>query len=174
MLLALALTSAAAGAQSQRARVVLPGFVGAVTMDTTGLMVRYASPREKTLQVAAEALAELGMEVQRDDALGIVGNTGLKVVRRFAGYQLSQLLDCGARDRGPNADFYRVNMALLALVTAARDDSTELRFAFAAGAQSLGGGLGDPVSCSSSGKLEERLFAFATARLGRGTAPTNR
>lgn len=131
-------------------------------------------PPGSALSAARPAFAELGIAVEADSVRGLIGNLRLQTQRRFVGQQMSRLLDCGVRDQGPNADFYRINMALMALTTPAGGDSTDVRVAFAAGAQAFGGPLADPVPCTSTGALQLRLFDLMAARSGRGTPPSHR
>lgn len=154
-----------AGAQESRPSVLLPGFHGVVRLDTVGVATEFDAPAERVMSALQEAFVDLGVEPDVDMAKGYVGKFDLKATRRFAKTQLSRLLDCGVRDKGPNADFYRVHMALLGMVKPGANGRTNLRIALAAGAQDHSGALADPVACGSSGKLEERMRAFVQGKL---------
>lgn len=155
-------------AQTPRATVVLPGYRTPVWMDTTGQTRTFRAAAKDVFDATAAVLDSLAIPVAtRQPAAGLVGNAQIKTQRRFAGQRLSRWLDCGAGARGPTADVYQVSLALLAMLRAAGPDSTELRVAFAAGAQDFSGPLGDPISCSSSGALEERILGLVGQRLGR-------
>lgn len=153
-----------AGAQDSRPSVMLPGFRGMIRLDTVGVATEFDASAERVMSALREAFVELGVQPDVDLAKGYVGKLDLKATRRFAKERLSSLLDCGVRDKGPNADFYRVHMALAGMVKPGANGKTSLRIAFAAGAQDSGP-LGDPVACGSSGQLEERVRAFVHGRL---------
>jgi hypothetical protein len=155
------------GAQQPRAKVILPGFRAPVWMDTTGQSRTLDAPAGTVMDAVAAVFSasELPMEVRDDRAL-ILGSFQVKTQRRFAGERLSQLLDCGVGTRGPNADAYRVHLALVALLTV-QGEKTQLRVAFAAGAQDFAGPLADPVSCSSTGRLETRVLDAVEQMLRR-------
>jgi hypothetical protein len=59
-----------------------------------------------------------------------------------------------------------VHLALVALLTV-QGEKTQLRVAFAAGAQDFAGPLADPVSCSSTGRLETRVLDAVEQMLRR-------
>lgn len=155
----------AAGAQESRPSVSLPGFRGMIRLDTVGVATEFDATAERVMTALQEAFVDVGVQPDVDVAKGYVGKFDLKATRRFAKTQLSSLLDCGVRDKGPNADFYRVHMALLGMVKPATNGKTSLRIALAAGAQDYSGALADPVACGSSGKLEERMRAFVQEKL---------
>lgn len=165
-LIGLCLTVLVAQAQD-RPRAILPGFRGAVYMDTIGT-VRAVAARPLTILAALDtAMRELGVEAQTDAAHHLVGNMLIKTQRRLGKVPLSRYLDCGLRERGPNADFYRVHLAVVGQATPRGADSTDLRLAVAAGAQDFAGPLADPVSCTSTGLLEERLMDLVRTRIAR-------
>ena len=163
-LLAAAPLAAQSGA---RPTVTLPGYRGLVFLDTVGVVREFTAPAAAVTKALEWAFTELGINVQADEARGLVGNLQIQTQRRFARTPMSQLLDCGFRDRGPNADFYRIHLALMGIVAAKGEKSTSLRIAFAAGAQDFSGPLGDPIACGSTGKLEERILGFVAKQLGQ-------
>ena len=153
-------------AQSPRATAILPGFRSPIWMDTTGQVRTFAGPRDRVFAAVDSAMTSLGIPLDiRDAASGVVGTGRLKTQRRLAGVPMSRWLDCGVGARGSTADVYQVSLALLGMVRARQADSVEVRVAFAAGAQDFSGPLGDPISCSSTGALEERVLNAVAARL---------
>lgn len=155
------------GAQQPRVTAILPGFRTPVWMDTTGLVRVFPAPRERALDAVGRVLKDAGIELEvRNADAGLIGNGRIKTQRRFAGDRISAWLDCGAGGRGMHADTYRVSISILGMVRAITPTSTEVRLAFAAGAQDFAGPLGDPISCSSTGRLEERLLGKMAALLG--------
>lgn len=154
-----------AGTQDSRPSVSLPGFRGMIRLDTVGVATEFDASPERMMGALREAFVDIGVEPDVDLAKGYAGKLDITATRRFAKTRLSQLLDCGVRDKGPNADFYRVHMALLGMVKPAANGKATLRIALAAGAQDLTGTLADPVACGSSGYLEERMRGFVKGKL---------
>lgn len=152
-------------AQQSRPSVSLPGFRGLVRLDTVGTAVDFDDPADRVMSVLQEAFTDIGVQPDVDAAKGYVGKFDIKTQRRFAKVQLSSLVECGSGSKGPNADFYRVHMALLGMVTPGANGKTNLRIAVAAGAQDFAGPLADPIACSSTGKLEERMRTFIAGKL---------
>ena len=164
--LAVALAAAPIAAQQPRATAILPGFRSPVWMDTTGQARVLAAPRDRVFAAVDSALQSLGIPLEiRAPGAGLVGTGKLKTQRRLAGVPMSRWLDCGVGARGATADVYQVSLALLGMVRPVGADSVELRVALAAGAQDFSGPLGDPISCSSTGALEERVFTAVASRL---------
>jgi hypothetical protein len=156
-------------AQGPAISVLLPGYRSAVAMDTVP-GVRFVFPQGATrvLDAAATALAEAGVPpVLRDSSHGVVGNLQLQVIHRLGPTPLSRIVDCGPAQGGQKADFYRVHLALVVRVGQAPREGATMVVQLAAGAQALGGPLADPIGCSSTGALEERLRARVEALLAR-------
>lgn len=164
--LLLLFVGATLGAQTPRATAILPGYRSPIWLDTTGQARTFAGPRDRVFAAVDSALGSLGIALDvRDAASGLVGTGRLKTQRRLAGVPMSRWLDCGVGARGSTADVYQVSLALLGMVRTRPADSVEVRVAFAAGAQDFSGPLADPISCSSTGALEERILNAVATRL---------
>ncbi len=140
-----------------------PGFTFHVSLDTVGRAAAGAAPRAAAFRALRAVYAEL--KVPRTDVDSVAGGLGtLRLIRTqsLGSYPLSRLLDCGRGMSGPVADNARVQMALVTFVAAGGADSTSVRTALVASAQSLDGASGDRAVCSSTGFLEswmrERLL----------------
>ena len=59
---------------------------------------------------------------------------------------------------GPNADAYRVTLAIAALIDATGPNTSRLRLTVLAGAESTEGASKTAVACATSGVLEERIL----------------
>ena len=153
----LAAAWAAPAAAQSLPRVWLPGYRDPVAFDTLGGRYTLLAPPAAVYSVAAAVLERAGIEVTyRDSLRAIVGNPAIEKKRRIAKSPLSRFLNCGNGFSGPNADSWGVTMALLVSARAA-DDGTALRIGFAAGARDLSGPSKDPVTCGSTGALEELI-----------------
>jgi hypothetical protein len=92
-----------------------------------------------------------------DSVTGIIGNLRLVKSRTLGGKPMSNWLNCGGDVSGPLANTGRVTLALVSLVIP-QGDSTAIRTALIAAAQSMEGAQRDAVSCYTSGQLEQQMF----------------
>ena len=156
-----------ATAQSFRVLVTLPGWSRhPMALDTVSTPYEIDAPARRVFHEFANALDELKVKItERDSAGGLVGNAQLQQRHVFAGFPLSKLVGCGLGATGPNANSYLVHMALMGFIDSVGPSKTRIRIAFAAGALDTGGAAKEPVSCGSTGVLEERLAALVKQRL---------
>jgi len=81
---------------------------------------------------------------------------------------MSAWIRCGEGLTGPNADSWRISMAVLSQVERAANDSSRVRTITVASARNMAEGSANPMMCASSGRLEEvinqKVLALATGR----------
>ena len=154
--------------QPYRARVWLPAYNNVVALDTIAVRSEFAAPRLEAFQVTAAVMeTELKLELKvRDSTAGIVGNMEMVKMRSLGRTQLSRYVSCGMGMTGPNADSYRVFLALIAFVDTVPDKGVRLGVSLAAAAQDLQGSSKQPVKCSSTGALELQIRKSVAARFG--------
>ena len=164
--MALSLSASALGAQYARVRVWPPGFQTQLALDTIGLPNEIAAPIGKTYGAVIAAFDELKIPLDTRDSLrGIVGNLMLVRTRSMAGSQLSRWFNCGTGLTGPNADSWRMYIAVAAILDRQAADKTQLRIGMVAGAQDMQGNAKEPVACSTSGALEAKILELVKARV---------
>ena len=98
-----------------------------------------------------------------DSTSGIVGNPGFQHTGALAGQRMSAWIGCGEGMTGPNADSWRITMALLSSVEGAGKDTTRLRTVIVATAQNLAQGGRTPTQCNTTGQLEGQIHAKVQA-----------
>lgn len=159
--------TAMAKAQDFRVRVTLPGWSRhPLALDTVAAPFVLDAPKAKVFAAYAAAMEELKIPIEeRDQPNGTVGNAALQVRFNFAGYPLSKLVGCGIGAMGPNANSYRVHLALMAIIDSIGPTKTRVRMAMAAGAYDPGGAAKEPASCESTGVLEERITDTAKRKI---------
>jgi hypothetical protein len=156
------------GGQVARARVWPPGFPTQVALDTIGLPVQIAAPAGKTYRAVVAVFEELKIPlVTKDSTHGLLGNSSIVQAHRFAGSQMSRWFDCGNGMTGPNADTYRLYIAIAALLDKVTADTTRLLIGLVAGAEDMGGNSKDPVACATSGALEQKLEELIRTRVSK-------
>jgi hypothetical protein len=151
----LAVSSLAAQRAVPRVRVVLPAYRTPIALDT--IMQRYIfnEPAGKVWSAASKVFYDLKISTDmRDSIQGIVGITHLQKSNSFGGHPMSRLLNCGYGITGPNADNFRINLALVAFVVPVDSIKTELGVAFIGSGMDMRGSSSDPVACAPSGIME--------------------
>jgi len=166
--LALALfTTATASAQGPpkatarptgRVRVTLPGFSAPIALDTVANVIEVKSPIGKVWAGAADAMKQFAIPVEvRDSLAGLVGSTSFAKSRSIAGAQMSATFNCGTGITGPNADNYRVNMAVMVLLESLGPEVTKMQVAVVGSATDVQGSSKNPVICATTGSLEGKI-----------------
>ena len=163
----LLLSASAAEAQFARARVWPPGYTTQLALDTMTTPIELDAPYGKVFTATIAAFDELKIPFDTRDSLrGMVGNLAIKKTGSFAGAQLSRWMNCGQGMTGPNADNFRVYLAIAALLDrVAATNRTTIRVAMVAGAQDMQGNSKDAVPCGSSGALELKLLDAVKKRI---------
>jgi hypothetical protein len=133
--------------------------------DPTGEHALDAAP-DAVWRVLPLVYDELGIPVTTlvTDARRI-GNPAFRTRRRLGGEPLSRYLDCGSRMGGRNADSFDVTLRVETMVRPAEQGAVLVTTIDATARPVTGGG--DPVNCSSTGRLESRLVEMIRARLAR-------
>jgi hypothetical protein len=85
-------------------------------------------------------------------------------MRRIQKMPLSKYFNCGSELAGPNADHYRLLLAVAAFVDST-SGGTRVRVSMAAGANDIEGSSKRPVNCASNGTLEELVGNLVTVHL---------
>lgn len=167
LIFALVVPAAVLQGQILRARVWLPGFTTQVALDTVTVPEELDAPYGKVYTAVIAAFDELKIPLDtRDSARGVVGNLTLTKRVSLAGSPLSRWLNCGAGITGPNADNWRIYIAVVALLDrVSMSNKTQTRVAMLAGAQDMQGNSKDPVVCASSGALETTMLELVRKRI---------
>jgi hypothetical protein len=156
----------ALAAQRPRLIVSLPAFPTPVLMDSLGSPTEVDGTRERVFAAVLAVYADLKIPVTlRDSVGGLVGNTRLIQTGRLGKERLSRYLECGAGMTGPNADTFRVQIAIATMIQTVSATRTQIKTALAAGARNLEGNSSDAVRCGTTGELEIRIAALVSSRL---------
>jgi hypothetical protein len=154
---ACAAESAAAQAMP-RARVTLPAFETTIVMDTLAVPYDVPAPVKNVFRSTVTVFRNLQIPIEVEDSTQrLVGHLKLRRSGSLAGAHLSQYFNCGMGMTGPNADYYRLYIALLVLLDPKGTDSTKMEIALVATGQDMQGSSKGPVKCGSLGSLEAKL-----------------
>jgi hypothetical protein len=171
--LALALlVASSAAAQTARFPTIavgLPGYVGAIRLDTGGVRRDMPGSAADVFRATRAAFEALKIPVQEfDSTRTFLYNSEFVRMRTLMGSRMSELLNCGQGFTSANADVYRITMAIAAFVEPVDAQRSRLRIAFAAGGRSVEGASKDPVPCATTGLLESRIEEFVRNRVRTG------
>jgi hypothetical protein len=167
LIFALTVTAGALPGQNPRARVWLPGFTTQTALDTMTAPEELDAPYGKVYTAVIAAFDEMKIPLDtRDSSHGLVGNLTLTRRGSLAGSQMSRWLNCGTGITGPNADNWRIYIAVAALLDrVTTTNKTQLRVAMLAGAQDMQGNSKDPVVCASSGGIETKVLELVKKKI---------
>ena len=141
-----------------RARVGLRGYRDPIAMDTVASEYMVNAPTGKTFAAAAQVFKTLGFKATvRDSVGGLIGNEEFSRTRTLVGSQMSTWLNCGSGMTGPNADNYRITIALMIIIDPAANNTTRMRVGMVGSGANIVGNSTEPVACGTTGRLEERI-----------------
>ena len=161
----LVLVASSVGAQ-RPAGVRLPGHPATMPLDSGGVNVTLAASAGAVFFAARQVFFELQIPMpMADSARGYLINGRFIKLRSLAGSPLSTYLNCGAGMTGPNADSFRVTMAIAALIDSTGPSTSRLRLNLLAGAESTEGVSKSAIACASSGLLENRVLRTIRAKI---------
>lgn len=129
-----------------------------VRIDTVGTWVLVPGSTNQVYHATSEAYKALKIKIDMVDSLtGQIGSAGFTQTGAFAGNRMSAWIRCGEGMTGPNADTWRVSMAILSGVERVTKDTARVRTVVVASARNMTGGSSSPMMCTSSGRLEEKI-----------------
>jgi hypothetical protein len=125
-----------------------------------------AAPPERVFRALSSVYEELGLTVNVLDTQGRrIGVENGRIRRQLGGQRLSRYLECGERLGGRVAETDDISFTLLTQVTADGQNST-LRTLVDATARPIGVS-GNPITCATTGNLEERIVALVREAVAR-------
>jgi len=162
----LMVAASTATAQGPRVITTVPGFAGSITMDTAGVWRDVPASHQRAYEALITVFDALKIPLTiRDSSFHVLGNLQFSKSRSLGGMQMSRFFECGLGLTGPNADTYRITMAITLRVEPVSDDKSRVRTGLVAGAQNLQGNAYDPVRCATTGGLEALIQEKLLQRL---------
>ncbi len=150
--------------RSQPAQLGAFGPTVWIRMDTVGTWVLVPGSPAEVFRKTRHVYETLKLKAPLVDSVGgILGNPGFKHTGALAGARMSSWIRCGEGLTGPNADTWRITMALLSSVERVAEDTTRLRTVIVSTASNLAEGGRTPMPCTSSGQLEAQIHSKVQA-----------
>ena len=129
-----------------------------IRMDTVSTWVLVPGTPLEVFHKARRVYESMKVKITHADSVnGLLGNTGFNNSGAFAGQRMSYWLGCGVGMTGPNADRWRVTLAILSSIEPVSRDTTKLRTLVIASARNMAEGTSAPSNCDTTGKLEEQI-----------------
>jgi hypothetical protein len=119
-------------------------------------------------QAVLKSYATLGIPTGKTlGEAGIIGSEKFDRTHNFAGAPLSLSYECGDGATGPNADSYRLTIAVVAWVRPdPKNGKSILSLASLASAESVEGARRAPRACTSTGRIEGKIVDEVRKILG--------
>ena len=163
---ALTLT-ASRGAIAQGVRITLHAWPEPVLLDTLRQDHHLGAAADKVYQAALQVFSDLGIPTgQTDGKNGIIGSERFERTRVFASAPMSRWFSCGEGTLGPNADSFRLEIAVVAWVKP-EGTGTSLGIATIASGRDVSGVFRNAKECPSTGNLEVKIYDKITSLVGR-------
>ena len=147
-----------AGAQQPaggRVHVKLPAYKGTIAIDTVMFVTDHEASAAAVWSAASRVFYDAKIATDlRDSVGGVVGTTKYVKSTYMVNFPMSKVLNCGMSITGPNADNFRINIALVAIVSQVSATKTKLGVGFVGSGLDMRGSSTDPVVCASTGQFE--------------------
>jgi hypothetical protein len=139
-------------------RIKLGAWQESVLMDTLRQEHEMSAPADKVYQAALKAFADLDIPTGRTDgAKGIIGSERFERARSIAGSPMSRSFACGESALGPNADNFRLEIAVAVWVTP-ENGGSKVGIATVASGRDVSGVFRGPQGCTSTGNIEQKIL----------------
>ena len=153
-------------ATKAQVHITLRAWRQPVQMDTLRQDHQLRASPAQVYEAALKAFAQLDLPTgQTDGARGIIGSERFERTRVLVGLPMSRSFNCGESPTGPNADFYRLEIAIVAWVSDAKP-GTKLGLATIASGRDISGVTRAPKECASLGTVETKLLEAITKIVG--------
>jgi len=151
---------------AQGVHIKLAAWPQAVLMDTLRQDHELSAAPDSVYQAVLRAFADVGIPTGRTDGrAGIIGSERFERQRALGNVLLSKLFDCGEGPAGPNADLFRLEIAVVAWVAPA-GNGTKLGMAAVASGRDVSGVFRNPKECASTGALELKVLDRVSKLVG--------
>lgn len=125
--------------------------------------------RAEVFPALVQAYDTIGIEIGGIDATrSMLQSERIRVSRSYAGERLSELFHCGRTLTGDRADTWRLDIEITSQVQSEGTSRSRLATRVSATARTMDGTSTNPVPCTTSGKLEEKIALVTTLMLVRG------
>ena len=152
---------------AQGVRISLPPWTEPVLLDSMRQEHPIAASPADVYQAVLKSYVALGIPTGKTlGEAGIVGSERFEKMHNLAGALMSMSFSCGEGATGPNADSFRLTIAIVTWVKPAAIGKTTLGIASVASGQSLEGARRGARECASLGRIEGKIVDQVRKTLG--------
>ncbi|MDQ8165730.1 MAG: hypothetical protein P3A28_08270 [Gemmatimonadota bacterium] len=145
--------------EAQGVRVKLPAWSELVLMDSLRQEHKLDAAPEVIYQAVLKTYTDLGIPTGNTDGKsGIIGSERFERMRALGKAPMSLSFSCGESATGPNADAFRLTIAVVTWVKPTDGGGTTLGIAAAAAGVDVTGVYKNPRECSSTGRIETKIL----------------
>jgi len=150
-------------------QVNLPDGAVYVRLDTVSTWVLAPGDRLAVYRAAVQVFKALKIPTDiQDSTRAEVGSLSMVETGTFAGQRMSTWLRCGENITGPNADSWRIYMAVVSGVEGVNGDSSKVRTLITGTARNMAGSS-NPVRCATTGRFELMVGKRIAEELAKGS-----
>jgi hypothetical protein len=151
---------------AQGIHVTFGAWTTSVLLDTLQQKFDVKASPEKVYEAVLQTFPELGIPTGRTDGkAGIIGSERFERNRSLAGAPMSRWFYCGDGPAGPNANSYRLEIAVVAWISPA-EGGTTVGIATIASGRDIAGTSRRSLPCTTTGALETKLIDKVKSRTG--------
>jgi hypothetical protein len=144
---------------SQGVRVKLPAWQEPVLLDSMRTEHEIVGAPDAVYAALQKAFADLDIpKGNTDGKAGIIASERFERMRVLGGSVMSRSFSCGESATGPNADAFRLSIAIAAWVKPGPNGGTILALAAAASGADITGVYRNPRECGSTGFIEQKIL----------------
>jgi hypothetical protein len=145
-------------AAAQGVRIKLPAWQEPVLLDSMRQEHTISAPADVVYRAVLDAYRDLGIPTGNTDGKsGIIGSERFEKMRNIASAPMSMSFSCGESATGPNADSYRLTIAIVTWVKPREQGGTLIGIAAVASGEDIGGVRKNPRECASTGRVEMKI-----------------
>lgn len=164
--LAVCSVGSATAAGAQGVSISMRAWREPVLMDTLRQDHELKAAPEKVYEATLKAFGNLGIPAGRTDGrAGIIGSERFERVNSLAGSPMSRWFDCGEAPTGPNANSFRLEIAVVVWVAPA-SGGTKIGLATIASGRDVAGVSRAARPCASTGALEGKVLEQVSKLVG--------
>ncbi|MBM4193832.1 MAG: hypothetical protein FJ202_05565 [Gemmatimonadetes bacterium] len=138
-----------------KVRVSLPAYRQPVALDTMLFVTEHEVPAGKVWSAAERVFYDYKIATdKRDSVEGVIGTTRYVKSTYFQKFPMSQVFNCGMSITGPNADNFRLSIAMVAIVSPVSSTKSRLGIGMVGSGLDMRGSSTNPVVCATTGRAE--------------------
>jgi hypothetical protein len=144
---------------AQGVRVKMAAWPEPVLLDSMRAETWIDGKPDAVYAAALKTFADLGIPTgNTDNKAGIIGSEKFERVHSLMGAPMSRSFSCGESATGPNADSFRLTIAIAVWIKPGEKAGTAFSTAVVASGADISGTYRNPRECGSLGRVEQKIL----------------